>query len=155
MEIRIDDPANPAIAALLAEHVAEQRGNTPPGFSFALDAAGLGAPDVTFWTAWDGATPVGMGALRALDADAGEVKSMRTAAAWRGRGVGAAVLAAIVTTARGRGYARLYLETGVTPAYAAALSLYARTGFVACAPFGDYAASPHNQFLTLDLQGRH
>jgi putative acetyltransferase len=155
VEIRIDDPANPAIAALLAAHVAEQRANTPPGFSFALDACGLSAPDVTFWTAWDGATPVGMGALRRLDADSGEVKSMRAADAWRGRGVGAAVLSAIVAAARSRGYARLYLETGVTPAYAPALSLYTRAGFVACAAFGDYAASSHNQFLTLDLQGRN
>lgn len=155
MEIRIDDPANPAIATLLAAHVAEQRANTPAGFSFALDASGLRRPDVTFWTAWNGETPIGMGALRALDAESGEVKSMRTADAWRERGAGAAMLAAIVAAARARGYARLYLETGVTPAYAPALSLYTRAGFVTCAPFGDYAASPHNQFLTLDLQGRY
>ena len=84
MHIRKDDPTHPAIAPLVAAHVAEQRGNTPPGFSFALDAGGLSAPDVTFWSAWDGDLPVGMGALRALDAASGEVKSMRAADRWRG-----------------------------------------------------------------------
>lgn len=151
MQIRKDDPTNPAIAALLAAHVDEQRGNTPPGFSFALDASGLAAPDVTFWTAWDGDTPVGMGALRALDRESGEVKSMRAADAWRGRGVGHALLGAIVATARERGYRQLFLETGTTDAYAAALTLSRRAGFVSCDAFGDYDASPHNQFLTLIL----
>ncbi|WP_235528329.1 GNAT family N-acetyltransferase [Sphingomonas sp. Leaf231] len=140
---------------MLHAHVAEQRAGTPPGFSFALDAGGLGAADVAFWTAWDGDTPIGMGALRALDATSGEVKSMRAADGWRGRGVGRAVLAAIVAEARARGYTRLFLETGTTPAYAPALSLYTRAGFVACDAFGDYALSAHNQFLSLDLQGRH
>lgn len=151
MQIRKDDPANPAIAPLLAAHLAEQRGNTPPGFSFALDASGLAAPDVTFWTAWDDQTPIGMGALRQLDAHSGEVKSMRAAESWRGRGVGRALLEAIVATARARGYRRLYLETGTTNAYAPALALYRRAGFVACDAFADYEASPHNQFLTLTL----
>lgn len=151
MHIRKDDPANPAVAPLLAEHVAEQRGNTPPGFSFALDATGLSAPDVTFWSAWDGDTPVGMGALRELDAESGEVKSMRVADAWRGRGIGHAMLGAIVAAARARGYRQLYLETGTTEAYASALTLYRRAGFVSCDAFADYQPSPHNQFLTLIL----
>lgn len=151
MQIRNDDPANPAIAPLLAAHLAEQRSNTPPGFSFALDASGVGAPDVTFWTAWDGPTPIGMGALRQLDAHSGEVKSMRAAESWRGRGVGRALLEAIVAAARARGYRRLYLETGTTDAYTPALALYRRAGFVACDAFADYKPSPHNQFLTLIL----
>jgi len=151
MQIRKDVAANPAIAPLLSAHVAEQRANTPPGFSFALDIGGLTAADVSFWTAWDGEVPIGMGALRPLDARSGEVKSMRAADAWRGRGVGHAVLGAIVAEARARGYARLYLETGTTPAYDPALSLYRRAGFVPCDPFADYEASAHNQFLMLIL----
>ena len=76
---------------------------------------------------------------------------MRSTAAARGRGAGHAALTHIIATARARGYTRLFLETGTTPAYDAALALYRRAGFVSCAPFGDYAASPHNQFFTLDL----
>ena len=149
MEIRKDDPANPAVAPLLAAHVAEQHGNVPPGFAFALDVGGLSAADVTFWTAWDGATLAGFGALKQLDAATGEVKSMR--AAVRGRGVGRALLDRIIAEARARGYRALYLETGTSDFYTPALSLYRKAGFVPCDAFADYRPSPHNQFLTLTL----
>lgn len=151
MEIRRDDPNSAAVAPLLAAHVREQHGNVPPGFAFALDAGGLSAPDVAFWTAWEGAELAGFGALKQLDAESGEVKSMRAADAWRGRGVGHALLATIVAEARARGYRALFLETGTSEFYAPALALYRRAGFVACPPFAGYAASPHNQFFRLDL----
>lgn len=151
MEVRRDDPTNPAVAPLLAEHLADQRGNTPEGFAFVLDGSGLSAPDVTFWTVRDGDAVAAMGALKALDAASGEVKSMRAAAAWRGRGAGHAVLSAIVAEARARGYTHLYLETGTAASYAPALALYRRAGFVPCPPFGDYPDSPHNQYLMLHL----
>jgi putative acetyltransferase len=151
IEVRRDDPNNTALGGLLEAHVAEQHGNVPPGFAFALDARGLSDPAVTFWSAWDGERVVGMGALKELDAANGEVKSMRADAAYLGKGVGHAVLSTIVAEARARGYARLYLETGTTPAYDAALALYRRAGFVACDAFADYRPSPHNQFLTLAL----
>jgi putative acetyltransferase len=151
IEVRRDDPNNTALGGLLEAHVAEQHGNVPPGFAFALDARGLSDPAVTFWSAWDGERVVGMGALKELDAATGEVKSMRADAAYLGKGVGHAVLSTIVAEARAQGYARLYLETGTTPAYDAALALYRRAGFVACDAFADYRPSPHNQFLTLAL----
>jgi putative acetyltransferase len=152
MEVRRDDPTNPAVAALLAEHVAEQQGNVPAGFAFALDAGGLAVPEVTFWTVWDGDTLAGFGALKQLDAVIGEVKSMRAARPYRGRGVGHAVLQAIVAEARARAYRALFLETGTSDFYRPAHALYARAGFVPCAAFGDYAESPHNRFFTLTLR---
>lgn len=151
MDIRRDDPNNPAVAPMLAAHVREQHGNVPPGFAFALDAGGLSAPEVTFWTAWDGDTLAGFGAMKQLDAASGEVKSMRAGDAFRGRGVGHRLLSTIIAEARARGYAALFLETGTSDFYAPALALYQRAGFVFCPPFGDYADSPHNQFMRLDL----
>ncbi|GGB39470.1 N-acetyltransferase [Sphingomonas metalli] len=151
MEIRQDDPSAPHVAPLLAEHVAEQHGNVPPGFAFALDANGLSAPGVTFWTLTDGTGLAGFVALKQLAAEEGEVKSMRVAADRRGRGYGHALLDHVVATARRRGYRRLYLETGTTAFYDAAIALYRGAGFVDCGPFADYAASPHNRFLTLAL----
>lgn len=151
MEVRKDDPTNPAVAALLHEHVAEQHGNVPAGFAFALDAGKLAVPEVTFWTVWDEGTLAGFGALKQLDAGTGEVKSMRAARSYRGRGVGHAVLQAIVAEARARGWRALFLETGTSDFYAAAHRLYNRAGFVPCAAFGDYAESPHNRFFTLAL----
>lgn len=152
MEVRRDDPANPAVAPMLAAHVAEQHGNVPPGFAFALDAGGLASPDITFWTAWVGEALAGFGALKQLDDHAGEVKSMRAAPPFRGQGAGHAILSAIIAEARRRGLARLYLETGTSDFYVPAITLYRRAGFVPCPPFADYAASPHNQFFALDLR---
>jgi putative acetyltransferase len=149
--VRRGDPAEPAIAALLATHLADQRAGTPAGFSFALDAARLAAPDITLFAAWHGDALAAVGALKRLDDGTGEVKSMRAAPAYRGRGAGRAILAAIVATARDQGLTRLYLETGTTPAYDAALALYRRAGFAPCAAFADYQPSPHNQFLALAL----
>ncbi|MBB3694756.1 GNAT family N-acetyltransferase [Sphingomonas sp. BK580] len=150
-QVRRGDPAEPAIAALLAAHVADQRAGTPAGFSFALDAARLAAPDIALVAAWDGDALAAVGALKRLDDGTGEVKSMRAAPAYRGRGAGRAILAAIVAAARDGGLTRLYLETGTTPAYDDALALYRRAGFAPCAAFADYRPSPHNQFLTLAL----
>lgn len=151
MQVRRDTPTNPAVAPLLAAHVAEQRAGTPVGFSFALDGAALSAPGVMFFTAWNGATLAGMGALKRLDDAAGEVKSMRSTPEARGRGAGHAILRAIMAEARGQGLRALYLETGTTPAYEAAVRLYTRAGFVPCDAFADYRPSPHNRFFRLTL----
>jgi putative acetyltransferase len=145
------------VVALLHTHLERARAETARGSAHALDVSGLRAPDVTFWSAWTddaaddvGASPalLGVGALRRLDAAHGEVKSMHTAEAARGRGVGAALLAHIVAHARAHGMTRLSLETGAWPYFAPARALYARHGFVECPPFGDYRPDPNSVFMT-------
>jgi putative acetyltransferase len=150
MEIRQDDPAAPHVADLLAHHLRELQ-DVMAEHAFALDAAGLSAVGVTFWTTWQGEALVGFAALKALDDTHGEVKSMRAAPAARGTGVGRTMLDHIVTEARKRGYARLSLETGTATLHAPAIALYLSAGFVSCDAFADYQPSPHNQFLRLDL----
>jgi putative acetyltransferase len=150
MDICEDDPAAPYVADLLAHHLRELQA-VMGEYAFALDASGLSADDVTFWTAWQGGALVGFGALKELSAAHGEVKSMRAAPAALGTGVGRAMLDHIVAEARRRGYARLSLETGTAVLHAPAIALYRSAGFVSCAAFADYAPSPHNQFMTLDL----
>jgi len=144
----LDDPR---VVALLAGHLARARAETAPGSAHALDLSALRGADVTFWSAWDGDALAGVGALRTLAATHGEVKSMHTAEALRGRGVGSAILRHIIEVARSRGMTRLSLETGSWPYFAAARSLYARHGFVECPPFGDYRADPNSVFMTLAL----
>jgi putative acetyltransferase len=150
MQIRQDDPTAPHVADLLKHHLRELQG-AMAGHAFALDATGLAAPDVTFWTASDRDALLGFGALKQLDSAHGEVKSMRVAPAARGTGVGRAMLAHIVTEARQRGYVRLSLETGTAPLHAPAISLYRSAGFVSCDAFADYRPSSHNQYFRLDL----
>lgn len=150
MDIRQDDPAAPYVADLLAHHLQELR-SVMAEHAFALDASGLSAASVTFWTAWQGDTLAGFGALKQLDPTQGEVKSMRAAPAARGTGVGRAMLKHIVAAARKRGYSRLSLETGTAALHGPAISLYRSAGFVSCDAFADYQPSPYNQFMMLDL----
>jgi len=150
MDIRQDDPTAPHVADLLEHHLRELQG-VMGEHAFALDASGLSAPGVTFWTAWEDETLLGFGALKQLDAGHGEVKSMRAAPAARGTGVGRAILNHIVSAARARGYARLSLETGTALLHAPAIALYRSAGFVSCPAFADYQPSAHNQFFALDL----
>jgi putative acetyltransferase len=141
------------VVALLDTHVTRARAETARGSAHALDLSGLRAPEVTFWSAWEGEDVLGVAALRRLSADHGEVKSMHTAEAARGRGVASALLRQIIATARERGMSRLSLETGAWPYFAPARALYARRGFVECGPFGDYRPDPNSVFMTLELGG--
>ena len=150
-EIREDDLEGEAVRRLLALHLAGMQAASPPEFSFALDLSGLKAPGITVWSVWDGKAVAGIGALKRLDGDAGEVKSMRTAPAYLRRGVAAALLQHIVAEARRCGLKRLSLETGSGPEFEPALALYRTRGFVDGEAFADYRPSPFNQFLHLAL----
>ena len=152
MHIEIDDLSRPQVHALLEEHLANMYELSPPEQVFALDLTKLRAPDITFWTVWDDSTLVGCGALKELSRTHGEIKSMRTPSAARGRGAGRAVLEHIITTARQRGYVKLSLETGTHPAFGAAHSLYRSNGFVVSGPFASYLPDPHSIFMELQLR---
>jgi putative acetyltransferase len=151
MRIKLDDLTHPAIHALLEEHLQNMHALGPPESVHALDLNKLRQPDITFWSAWDGATLLGCGALKALDAKHGEVKSMRTPNAVRRRGAGRAMLAHIIDEARARGYERLSLETGTVAAFKPAQTLYQDFGFTECGPFGDYQVDVNSVFMTLRL----
>jgi putative acetyltransferase len=151
MRIENDDLSHPAIHALLNEHLRSMHALSPPESVHALDLEELRRPGITFWSAWDGDTLLGCGALKELDATHGEIKSMRTPAALRRRGAGRAILEHIISVARARGYRRLSLETGSLAAFAPAQRLYASYGFVCCGPFGDYVEDTHSVFMTLSL----
>ncbi len=151
MDLRLDDLRHPAVIALLQEHLDWMRRTSPPESVHALDLDALRQPDIAFWTLWDGETLAGCGALRALDATHGEVKSMRTAQTHLRRGVAATMLDHILAEARRRGYARLSLETGSMAYFAPAHALYARAGFRPCALFGDFVEDPNSVFMTRAL----
>jgi len=107
--------------------------------------------DLDFFAVWDGETLAGVGAVKRLDAEHGEIKSMHTAAAYRRRGVGRATLDHLVAHALGLGLARLSLETGAGDFFIPARAMYARNGFTDCDPFGDYKPDPNSVFMTRTL----
>ncbi len=151
MRIKEDDLTGPEIRALLETHFAGMLANSPKGSCHFLDFEGLNAPDVTFWSIWDGADLAGCGALKELDVEHGEIKSMRTHEDHLRKGVGAMMLTHIISEARERGYRRLSLETGSTEAFIPALAMYEAHGFQFCPPFGDYVEDPFSRFMTLAI----
>ena len=148
VDIRPGDLDDPRVIALLHEHLASLAPTAPKESRHALDLSGLRGAEIRFWCAWDGDALAGFGALKQLDSEHAEVKSMRTAASHLRRGVAARLLAHMIDVATRDGITRLSLETGSMAFFAPAHRLYASFGFVPCPPFGDYRADPNSVFLT-------
>lgn len=151
MEIRCDDLTGPEVQALIGEHLKGMFEHSPPESVHALDLDGLRQPEITFWSVWEGDRLAGCGALKELDPEHGEVKSMRTSSAFLRRGVATRMLEHIIAEAKRRGYRRLSLETGSMEAFEPARQLYVRHGFEYCGPFADYAEDPNSAFMTKEL----
>lgn len=151
MRIIEDDLTGEAIQELLRIHAEGMLISSPEGACHFFDLAGLQAPEVTVWSIWDGDALAGCGAIREIDSGHGEVKSMRTAEAHLGKGVGRQMLQHIIDTGRSRGYERISLETGSTPQFDAAIHLYERFGFEPCDPFDTYEPNDFSRFFTLTL----
>ena len=150
-EISLDDPRTADVRALLEQHLALMRATSPPQDVHALDLDGLLDPAVTCFSFRRDGELLAVGALKQLDGQHAELKSMHTARAARGRGVARALLEHLVGVARARGCGRVSLETGTQDAFAPARSLYAGAGFRPCGPFGSYRPSPSSTFMTLAL----
>lgn len=151
MQIRQDDLRGDEIIALLREHLEEMRRISPPESVHALDLDGLRRPEITFWTVWRGAELAGCGALKALDEEHGEIKSMRTALRHQRCGVASHLLRHILAQAQQRGFRRLSLETGSMAHFEPARRLYASFGFRTCGPFAAYVEDPNSVFMTRTL----
>jgi putative acetyltransferase len=151
LRFELDDLSRRPVRDLVARHLAGMHAQSPPESVHALALDGLKAPSIRFWSAWSGNNLAGMGALRRIDAENGEIKSMRVADAFLGQGVGRAILEHILSEARGMGLAALWLETGSVEGFVPARTLYESVGFTACGPFDTYGPDPFSVFMTLRL----
>jgi putative acetyltransferase len=159
IHIERDDPARGDVHQLLSEHFADMFATSPAESVHALGPSALSEPSITFWTARENGELLGCGALKLLDspdaptraisAQYGEIKSMRTTAGARGRGVATLMLKHIVDEARRRDYERICLETGTEEYFAPARRLYVSNGFTECPPFADYTLDPNSVFMEL------
>jgi putative acetyltransferase len=151
MKIRADDLTGPEIIALLHEHLRCMAEISPPESRHALNLDGLRKADITFWTIWNGPELAGCGAIKELDKQHGEIKSMRTAYSCQRKGVASHMLRHIIEEAKLRGYRRLSLETGSMAYFDPARKLYAGFGFTICGPFATYIEDPNSVFMTKEL----
>lgn len=151
MEIRLDDLRGSEIAELIGEHLHSMTLHSPPESIHALDLEKLRQPDISFWSAWEGTELLGCVALKELDPQHGEVKSMKTSSKHLRKGVARNLLEHLIAEAKKRGYKRLSLETGSMEAFEAAKRLYVLFGFGYCDPFADYKEDPNSVFMTKEL----
>lgn len=151
VRIRVDDLSGAPTRALIAFHLAGMHDTSPADSVHALDVGGLQHPDVTFWSAWIDDEIAGIAALKRLDTERGELKSMRVADGFRGSGVGRMLLRHAIAEARALGIRSLWLETGSATEFAPAQRLYESEGFVRTGPFDAYTDDPFSVFMTLVL----
>lgn len=136
------------IAQILKAHWLFCTSSTPIEHVYALDSSKLFAPDITVFGARINGDLMGVGAMRRLDKDHAELKSMHTLAKSRGLGVAKAIVAHIEDFARSSGIERMSLETGTNEAFKPARELYKSLGYRSCDAFGDYVLSEDNMCMT-------
>lgn len=151
LRINRESPLGADLELLFQRHSADMHADTPPESIHMLPRTALEDPAIAFFVLRDGGAPVGMGAVKRIAPDHGEIKSMHVLSETRGRGLSRRMLEALIAHARAERLARLSLETGVQPTFIAARGLYARAGFVECGPFGDYRPDPNSVFMSIDL----
>jgi putative acetyltransferase len=150
-EIRTADLLDEDVSSLVRLHMEFGRASSPPEDAHALEVDELLDPSIMLFAAHTGDEILAVGALKEIDGDHAEVKTMYTVEWARGRGVGRAMLEHLLAKARHRGYRRVSLETGSMDVFAPARSLYRGAGFAPCNPFGEYQPSPNSVYMTLWL----
>lgn len=150
------DVAEEGIAAedvrlLLSRHFDIMRSNSPISSCHVMEPEELLDAQATLLAARRSGALQGVGAIRQIGADHAELKSMHTAQAARGQGVGQTILTHLLERARADGLTRVSLETGTIDLFTPARALYQRNGFAECPPFGDYVLDPLSVFMTRRL----
>ncbi|MBQ4831971.1 GNAT family N-acetyltransferase [Pseudoalteromonas sp. MMG010] len=151
MDIRTGELASTQVVELLQVHHNDMLKHSPIESVHALDVSQLEKPSITFYSLWIDNNLAGVGALNALNATHGEIKSMRTSSDYLRQGIAAKLLMHIIEQSTLRGYNKLSLETGTAEAFLPAQKLYTQFGFKACEPFGDYELDPYSLFMSKEL----
>ncbi|WP_170414736.1 GNAT family N-acetyltransferase [Ruegeria atlantica] len=156
IEIREADPTSDVLRPVIEAHFAHSETAGPAESNHTMDAQALSAEDIRFWAMFDGAQPVGCGALKALPDGTAEVKSVHIVSQARGRGLARQMMNHLTDVARRQGVEALVLETGADhlPDYAAARKLYERLGYSYCGPIFGYESDPNSAFMRLALEPR-
>ena len=136
---------------LLTKHFIELRSVSPEGSTHVLDIPGLKDPTIKFWSLWDGESLVGCGALKLLEKEHGEFKSIRVADKFRKDGMGEKIISHLIDQAKQIGIKKLSTETGAGECFAPARKLFKKFGFEECKPFAHYKEDPNSCYYTLNI----
>ena len=138
---------HPNVNILLKKHFIELRAASPEGSAHVLDIPGLQKPSIKFWSLWEDDQLVGCGALKFLDKDHGEFKSIRIEDNFRGKGNGIKVINHLIDEAKKLKIKKLSIETGAGKFFAPARKLFDNCGFKPCEPFAHYKEDDNSLYL--------
>ena len=139
---------NSEVNDLLTKHFIELRAASPEGSAHVLDIPGLKVPSIKFWSLWDDKKLIGCGALKFLDKEHGEFKSIRIHDNFRKKGNGVNVINHLITEAKKLNISRLSIETGAGDFFIPARKLFKSCGFEPCEPFAHYKEDINSIYLT-------
>ena len=139
---------HPEVNELLKKHFAELRDASPEGSAHVLDIPGLKAPSIKFWSLWEQSQLIGCGALKFLDENHGEFKSIRVHDNFRGKGYGIKIITHLINEAKNLKIQKLSIETGSGDFFAPARKLFDSCGFEPCPPFAHYKEDINSLYLT-------
>ena len=140
---------NPEVNELLTKHFVELRAASPEGSAHVLDIPGLKVPSIKFWSLWDNEKLIGCGALKFLDKDHGEFKSIRIHDNFRMQGQGINVINHLINEAKKLKIKRLSIETGAGEFFNPAKKLFDKCGFKPCPPFAHYKEDINSVYLSM------
>ena len=143
---------NPKVNDLLVKHFKELKSVSPVGSAHVLDISGLQVPSIKFWSIWDENTLIGCGALKFLDENHGEFKSIRVIDDFRKKGYGFKIINHLIEEAKKLNVKRLSLETGSGNFFLPARKLFQKVGFEKCSPFAHYKEDTNSCYMSLDLK---
>ena len=139
---------NPEVDELLTKHFVELKAASPEGSTHVLDITGLKVPSIKFWSLWENDLLMGCGALKFLDKEHGEFKSIRIHNDFRNQGNGINVINHLINEAKKLDINRLSIETGAGDFFIPARKLFKKCGFETCKPFAHYKEDVNSVYLT-------
>ena len=142
---------NIEVDKLLRKHFIELRSVSPAGSTHVLDIDGLKDSSIKFWSLWENEKLMGCGALKFLNQNHGEFKSIRVANQYRGKGYGQKIIAHLIKEAKELKIKKISIETGSGEFFKPARSLFKNFGFKKCEPFGHYKTDPNSCYMTLEI----
>ncbi len=142
---------NLEVNKLLLKHFNELRNVSPAGSTHVLDIEGLKVKSIKFWSLWENNKLMGCGALKFLEIDHGEFKSIRVADEFRKKGYGIKIINHLIFEAKKLGIKKLSIETGTGDFFLPARKLFKVCGFEKCDPFSHYKEDPNSCYMSLKL----
>ena len=145
---------NPEVHEHLVKHFIELKSASPEGSAHVLDISGLKDPSIKFWSLWEGTNLVGSGALKFLNVQHGEFKSIRICDKFRSQGNGLKIIKHLINEAKRLDIRRLSLETGAGDFFLAARKLFNKCGFEPCGPFSHYKNDLNSVYMTMLISNK-